>query len=807
MGGYDADMIQVLDGIEHVRLRPAMYIGDVGPRGLHHLVFEVVDNSVDEAMAGYCREIMVVLHPNGAVTVQDDGRGIPVDEQADKKAPAVEVVLTTLHSGGKFEHKAYQASGGLHGVGVSVVNALSLFLEVTVFRSGQIYSQRFERGKKVSDLTILGKTDKQGTKITFQPDPKIFPNPEFTVETLVSRMRELAFLNRGMKIQVKDEAADKSVEFHYDGGVEAFVKHLNEARKGIHKPGYFEKHVDMGGGTKVAMEIAFQYNDGFTENIFSYVNNIHTIEGGTHLSGFKSALTRTLNAYAKAQGLFKDKVIPSGDDFREGLTAVLSVRVPDPQFEGQTKTKLGNGEVQGIVEAAVNEELAFFLEENPSIAKTIVGKGVQAARARAAARKARDLVRRKSALSSGSLPGKLADCQSRDPEASELFLVEGDSAGGSAKQGRDRKYQAILPLRGKILNVEKARLDKMLNHAEIQTIISAMGTGIGKEDFDITKLRYGKIIVMTDADVDGSHIRTLILTFFFRKYRELIEGGKVYIAQPPLYRLKAGKRETYIRTDMDLRRQLLEMGIERTALIDGRSETEVEPEVYAKAVDLLTRLERHEKGFERYGISFPEFLKSARTPSGTFPLYRLTWDGKARYLYDGEELSRFIKEEEAKQGKEILLHGSAQNGETDPDGFRLIELPEAKDLEKTITRMEALGIPATAYTPLEEGEQPLFFLKAGGEKIAVQGMCRLLEILRKTAQQAVEITRYKGLGEMNPDQLWQTTMDPARRTLIRVGLDDAAEADKIFSLLMGVEVESRRQFIEEHSHEAKNLDV
>ncbi|MHC4600494.1 MAG: DNA gyrase subunit B, partial [Planctomycetota bacterium] len=606
MGGYDADMIQVLDGIEHVRLRPAMYIGDVGPRGLHHLVFEVVDNSVDEAMGGYCREILVVLHPNGSVMVRDDGRGIPVDEQVDRKAPAVEVVLTTLHSGGKFEHKAYQASGGLHGVGVSVVNALSLFLEVAVARGGQIYAQRFERGKKVSELTVLGKTDKQGTKITFQPDPKIFPEPEFKAEILIARMRELAFLNRGLRIRVKDEAADKEVEFRYDGGVVAFVKHLNEARKGIHRACFFEKHVNQPGGTRVSLEVALQYNDGFTDNIFSYVNNIHTIEGGTHLSGFKSALTRTLNAYGKAQGLFKDKVVPTGEDFREGLTAVLSVRVPDPQFEGQTKTKLGNGEIQGIVEAAVNEEFGIFLEENPSIAKTIVQKGIQAARARAAARKARDIVRRKSALSSGSLPGKLADCQSRDSENTELYLVEGDSAGGSAKQGRDRKYQAILPLRGKILNVEKARLDKMLNHAEIQTIISALGTGVGKDDFDPAKLRYGKIIVMTDADVDGSHIRTLILTFFFRRFRELIESGKVYIAQPPLFRLKMGKSETYIRTESELRRQLLRLGVERTALQDGRTEQNVEPEVYAKAVDLLTRLERHENGFERHGISFPE---------------------------------------------------------------------------------------------------------------------------------------------------------------------------------------------------------
>jgi DNA gyrase subunit B len=806
MGGYDADTIQVLDGIEHVRLRPAMYIGDVGTRGLHHLVFEVVDNSVDEAMGGYCKEILVILRPNGTVTVQDDGRGIPVDEHHDRKAPAVEVVLTTLHSGGKFEHKAYQASGGLHGVGVSVVNALSLFLEVNVYRAGKIYAQRFERGAKASELTVLGKTEKQGTRVTFQPDPKIFPEPEFNFETIASRMRELAFLNRGLKIHVESEGTEKSVDFQYDGGVIAFVKHLNEARKGLHEPCFIEKHVTQPDGNIVSVEVAFQYNDHFTENIFSYVNNIHTIEGGTHLSGFKSALTRTLNAYGKSSGLFKDQTVPSGDDLREGLCAVLSVRVPDPQFEGQTKTKLGNSEVQGIVETVINEELAFFLEEHPAVAKLIVQKGVQAARARAAARKARDLVRRKGALASGSLPGKLADCQSRDRERTELFLVEGDSAGGSAKQGRDRKFQAILPLRGKILNVEKAPLDKVLNHNEIQIIISALGTGVGQDDYDSSKLRYGKIIVMTDADVDGSHIRTLILTFFFRRFRQLIEAGRVFIAQAPLYRVKSGREEVYIRSEAELRRRFLDLGVKKTTLRDARTESDVEPEAYRKMVDLITRLERHEKGFERYGVSFPEFLDRARNESGAFPLYRLTWDGSSHYLFDEEELRAFVREEEAKLGREIFL--TEERGARDgKEGYRLTELSEAKDLEKTVTQLESMGFPATAYPPLEEGAAPLFHLISGEEKIPVPGLCRLPSILRRTAQKSVEITRYKGLGEMNPDQLWMTTMDPARRTLVRVGLDDAAEADAVFSLLMGVEVESRRRFIEEHSHEVKNLDV
>jgi DNA gyrase subunit B len=807
MGGYDAGMIQVLDGIEHVRLRPAMYIGDVGPRGLHHLVFEVVDNSVDEAMAGACKEILVALHPNGSVTVQDDGRGIPVGEHREKKAPAVEVVLTTLHSGGKFEHKAYQASGGLHGVGVSVVNALSLFLEVNVYRGGQIYAQRFERGKKVSDLTVLGKTEKQGTRITFQPDPKIFPEPEFNFETIATRMRELAFLNRGLHIRVRDEQKEKEADFRFEGGIVAFVKYLNEARKGLHEPCYFEKHVRQGDGSVVSVEVTFQFNDGFSENIFSYVNNIHTIEGGTHLSGFKSAFTRTANAYAKNQGLLKDKVLPSGEDFREGLTAVISVRVPDPQFEGQTKTKLGNGEVQGIVEAAVNEEFAFYLEEHPGTAKKIIQKGIQAARARAAARKARDLVRRKGALTSGSLPGKLADCQSRERDVTELFLVEGDSAGGSAKQGRDRKYQAILPLRGKILNVEKARLDKVLHHTEIQTIISALGTGVGKDDFDPSKLRYGKIIIMTDADVDGSHIRTLILTFFFRQFRPLIEEGRVYIAQAPLFRVKTGKKEVYIRTEGELRRHLLKIGVEKTTLRDARNESEVSTEIYREMVDLLTRLERHEIGFERHGIPFSEFLNDARLPSGAFPVYRLQWNGRARYLYDEEELRHFIGEEETKQGKEIILREQTGPAGGDGETYLLTELPEAKDLEKTVLRLESLGFPSTAYPAPEEGEPPTFFIDVGGHREPILGLSRLPAVLRQMAQKSVDITRYKGLGEMNPEQLWQTTMDPARRTLIRVGLDDAAEADNIFSLLMGVEVESRRNFIEKHSHEVKNLDV
>jgi DNA gyrase subunit B len=809
MGGYNAEQIQVLDGMAHVRLRPAMYIGDVGQRGLHHLVFEVVDNSVDEAMAGFCREIQLTLHVNGSCTVLDDGRGIPVDLHPELRVPAVEVALGSLHSGGKFEHKAYQMSGGLHGVGVSVVNALSAWLEVNVYRNGKVHALRFEKGKKATELTVLGKTERQGTRVTFLPDAEVFHETEFHLETIASRMRELAFLNRGLKIVVQDERADKTMEFCYEGGIVAFVRHLNEAKTALFDaPCFFEKKIPLPDGGSVWVETALQYDDGFSENILTFVNNIPTIEGGTHLSGFKSALTRTMNAFGKAQGLFKNEEVPSGDDFREGLTAILSVRVPDPQFEGQTKTKLGNSEVQGIVETVVNEEFGIWLEEHPAAAKAIGQKAIQASRARTAARKARDLVRRKGALSSGSLPGKLADCQSRDREETELFLVEGDSAGGSAKQGRDRAFQAILPLRGKILNVEKSRPDKMLAHEEIQTIISALGTGIGQDDFDLSKLRYGKLVIMTDADVDGSHIRTLILTFLFRYFRRLIEEGKVYIAQAPLFRIKAGKHEEYIRADAELRRRLLALGLEKYRLRDARGEREVGPEPLRELVEVLGRMERIQRSLERRGLDFGEYVSRGRLPSGKFPLYRVTADENPRYLADEAELRAFLTEEEKKRGGEIRLNGEGKALVPGRASIHLMEIPEAMALEEEVRKLEGLGFPATAcLPPAEDGAPAPYRLVADGEEIPVPGLTRLLEILRKAGQKSVEITRYKGLGEMNPDQLWDTTMDPAQRTMLRVNLVDAAEGDRIFTLLMGPEVDPRRRFIEEHAHEVRNLDV
>ena len=632
IASYDAKTITVLKGLEAVRKRPAMYIGDTGSRGLHHLVNEVVDNSIDEALAGFCNTIKVIMNKDGSITVQDNGRGIPVDMHPTQKKPAVEVVMTMLHAGGKFDHQTYKVSGGLHGVGVSVVNALSEWCEVEVARDGDVYHQKYERGKPATKLKKIGKRKNSGTKTTFMPDHEIFKSPEFKFDRIAARMRELAFLNKGLKIEVQDEVKDRSDFYFYKGGLAAFVDYLNENKNTLYKkPIYFEDDKE-----NVEVEIAIQHNDSFQENVFTYVNNINTIEGGTHLVGFKTALTRTINNYASKNKLFKngDKTL-TGDDAREGLTAIISVKVPEPQFEGQTKTKLGNSEVKGVVEQVVGEHLNYFLEENPSIARKILEKGLNALRAREAARKAKDLARRKTALDSGHLPGKLADCSMKDPDACEIFLVEGDSAGGNAKMGRDRRFQAILPLRGKIINVEKARLDKILSNEEIKTIITALGTGVGGDNFDIGRLRYGKIIIMTDADVDGSHIRTLILTFFFRHMKELIESGHIYIANPPLYRIAQGKKEVYAYSDQERDRILEQMG--------------------------------------------------------------------------------------------------------------------------------------------------------RGSNISIQ--------------------RYKGLGEMNTVQLWKTTMDPDKRTLFKVTMDDAAEADRIFTILMGDVVEPRRQFIQENAQYVRNLDV
>jgi DNA gyrase subunit B len=802
MPKYDARTITVLDGIEAVRKHPAMYIGDTGPRGLHHLVYEVVDNSIDEAMVGYCKRIDVSVHVDGSVTVIDDGRGIPVDEHATEKKPALEVVLTTLHAGGKFDHEAYKVSGGLHGVGVSCVNALSEWMEAEVRRDGHIYSQKFQRGKTASKLQVIGKSSKTGTKITFKPDPKIFAVAEFNYDTLCNRLRELAFLNAGIEINLKDEKSEKENAFKYEGGIVSFVQHLNENKACLHK-----KVVYLHSSREdVEAEIALQYNDGYTEAIFSYANNINTIEGGTHLSGFKSALTRTVNAYARQAGSSKesDRAM-SGEDIREGITAVISVKVKEPQFEGQTKTKLGNSEVEGIVASIVNEGLAEFLEENPGDARGIVEKCLLASRAREAARKARDLTRRKGALDGLSLPGKLADCSERDPARSELFIVEGDSAGGSAKQGRDRRFQAILPLRGKLINVEKARLDKVLNNEEIRTLITAVGTGIGQEDFDIARLRYHKLVLMCDADIDGCHIRTLLLTFLFRQMRPLIEQGYVYIAQPPLYKIKRKKTERYVENDREMNSILLDLGCEDVKLVSLKDSREFDCRKLRGILDLLIELEYFSGILKRKGIKIDEYMAHRDKKNNRLPLYQVRSNGEERYLFSDEELARLTAEEEKKRGRdlEILTEGTAASREE--RGIEVLELYEARELSRVL---ESIGKTGLNLECLGDSKKPVFELRAGSEgAIRIHSLVGILHAVREVGKRGLSIQRYKGLGEMNPEQLWETTMDPERRTLLKVTLEDVVAADRMFTVLMGSDVAPRRKFIEQNALHVRNLDI
>jgi len=797
---YDASHIKVLPGIEGVRRRPAMYIGDTGTRGLHHLVEEVVANSIDEAMAGHCTTIRVELNADGSVTVADDGRGIPVGIHPSEKKPAVEVIMTMLHAGGKFDRASYKVSGGLHGVGVSVVNALSEWLSVEVRRDGKVYHQRYERGKTASELKVIGKSRTTGTTVTFKPDPEIFETTEFNFDTIATRLRELAFLNRGVAITLRDEASERQRHFCYEGGIAAFVKHLNEGKNVLHKDVIYFEREENG----IVVEVALQYNGGYSENVFSFANNVNTIEGGTHLYGFRSALTRTLNAYARKENLLRGETMPQGEDVREGLTAVVSVKLPEPQFEGQTKTKLGNREVQGIVEAFVNDRLASYLEENPKTARAIVRKAVLAAEARESARKARELTRRKSALSSGSLPTKLADCSSRDVESTELFIVEGQSAGGIAKQSRDARFQAILPLQGKILNVEKARIAKMLSHDEIQTLILAIGTGIGADEFDINKRRYGKIIIMTDADVDGAHIRTLLLTFFFRHMKELIERGHIYLAQPPLYRVRRKKREQYFLTDDDFRAALVELGLDGTSvtvLADGRRLT---PGELRELLDLLRQIERHETALLRRGITLRSLLAERRSDDGKLPLFRISTTGEHFFAHSEEEARAIASRVAATHDTQEI-----ENGEAVLDGsLSVTEIHESHDLEKIIAKLARRGFPAEQYLPPEDPEAPpLLRVEYEGETYELRSLAELPPTVRRIGEKGIQIQRYKGLGEMNADQLAITTMNPETRTLLRVRLEDAVETDKLFSLLMGSGVQPRRQFIERHALEATNLDI
>jgi DNA gyrase subunit B len=810
---YDATTIQVMEGLEAVRKRPAMYIGDTGKRGLHHLVYEVVDNAIDEVMGGFCDKIEVQIHADESVTIKDNGRGIPVDIHAKMKKPAVEVVMTTLHAGGKFDHRVYKVSGGLHGVGVSVVNGLAEWLEVEVKRDGKIHHQEYQRGKTTTKLKVLGKTKTTGTSVTFKADEEIFKETTiFSYDILAARLRELAFLNKGVKITLQDERTDKEGEFFYKGGIVSFVEHMNKNKNSIHrKIIYFEKEKD-----NVVVEVAMQYNEGYSENIYSFVNNINTTEGGTHLTGFKSALTRTIKNYGKNRGILKGEGM-SGDDAREGLTAVLNVKIPDPQFEGQTKTKLGNSEVEGIVEAAVNDLLGTYLEENPSVANAVVKKALTAARAREAAKKARDLTRRKGALESGSLPGKLADCSERDAALTELYIVEGDSAGGSAKQGRDRRYQAILPLKGKILNVEKARINQVLSNNEIKTVITALGAGIG-EEFNVEKIRYGKIILMCDADVDGSHIRTLLLTFFFRQMKDLVEKEHIYIAQPPLYRVKRGKKEQYISTEKEMKEFLIDQGTEgiEVECVDGKKT--MTQKKLKDLLELLIRLEKLASGIERRGVKLSKYLTLQQQKTNKLPVYRAKVEGEYIYLYSDDELAKLRAKSGAEQ--ELEMEGDEKSDHDEKaETVAVQEFYEAREIEKIAKEIAKFSLdiadyereaPAEKETYIEEKkkkktkeEEPLFIV--GEEEIF--SLNSLLHYVLKIGEKGMTIQRYKGLGEMNPDQLWETTMDPERRTLQQVTIEDVVEADEMFTVLMGDNVESRRRFIIEHARDVKNLDV
>jgi len=806
---YDATTIRILGGIEAVRKRPDMYIGDTAVRGLHHLVEEAVDNAIDEAMAGRCTRIGVTLGVDGSASITDNGHGIPVGRHKVARKSALEVVMTTLHAGAKFDHKSYTVSGGLHGVGISVVNALSEWLVAEVRIDGHVWRQEYKRGRPTGAVERVGKAKSTGTRITFKPDPEIFETAEFRYETLASRLRELAFLNGGVAIELIDERGTETRRevFRYDGGLRAYVQYLNREKQTLHRDiVHFHKEVDG-----VWVEVALQYNDSYAANVYAFANNINTLDGGTHVSGFRSGLTRTLNAYARGHNLLKGASAPSGDDWREGLTAVLSVRIPDPKFEGQTKTRLGNSEVEGIVERVTNERLGAFLEEHPTAAKAVVGKGIVAAEARVAARKARELTRRKGALSSGGLPGKLADCSSRDVETTEVFIVEGQSAGGIAKQGRDRHFQAILPIRGKILNVEKARMEKMLNSDEIRSLISALGTGIGNDEFDLGKLRYGKVIIMADADEDGSHIRTLLMTFFFRQMRPLIEEGHLYIAQPPLYRVARRRQQQYVHSQRDMDETLLNLGLDGTRLRVRKGRRKegalAEPAVLRRLVDILLALERQGRIVQRRGVPFHEYLERMR--QDRLPRFKITIDRREHLLYDDKERRQFLKRLEKERGElEVKGPGEANGGGPTASGLDEVEFHEAAAVEKLLGRLRRMGFALEAYLPQPPtGEPARLHLVSDGEEVPILSLSDLVPAVRKLGQKGVDIQRYKGLGEMNADQLRETAMDPASRTLLRVRLEDAATAEHIFSVLMGTAVEARRQFIQRHALEVRNLDV
>jgi len=820
---YDASNIKILGGVEAVRKRPDMYIGDRGPGGLHHLVYEVLDNSIDEAMAGFCDTINVHISADGTATVEDNGRGIPVEEHREAKVSALEVVLTTLHAGGKFDSESYKVAGGLHGVGVSVVNALSEWLEADVYRDGKHYHFECVRGKRSGPVREIGPTKKRGTRICFMPDEQIFGDTEFQYDTLLKRIRELAYLSAGLKITFRDDRADKKQTFRFDEGLKAFVKHLNEGKDVLHRDVVYLAREDS--QAMLTCEVAMQYNDGYTENVLVFANNIRNIDGGTHLSGFKTALTRTMNYYARTNNLLKNGQVTSGEDLREGLTAVVAVKLAEPHFEAQTKVRLTNPEVGSFVETTVNEQLGHYLEEHPAEAKRILNKAIQAAAAREAARKARELTRRKGALGSANLPGKLWDCASREKGATEIFIVEGDSAGGSAKAGRDRNLQAILPLKGKILNVEKARLEKMLAHEEIRTMISALGTGIGVDEFDVDKCRYGKIILMTDADIDGAHIRTLLLTFFFRQMPQLFDRRLVYIAQPPLYEIRAkGQKKTeYILNENQMRRRMIGRGLEGTELVirDGQrrakrakagratkavkvQERKVLGAQLAALVKALADVERSVSVLARRGINFEQFVE-AHFSGAQLPRFLIRVQGQQEVYHDAaayearlDELKDGLKTADGDEEQTVMaeeLHEVA----------RINQINEKLTHEFDVDLQDFLLKPEKSVSG--EALPTKFQLVHAADSYDVASLADICPAIRQIGGKGIEIKRFKGLGEMNAEQLWQTTMNPATRTLLSVRLDDAGEADRLFSILMGDNVEKRRTFIREHALEVQYLDI
>ncbi len=828
---YDASNIKILGGVEAVRKRPDMYIGDRGTGGLHHLVYEVLDNSIDEALAGFCDNINVRIYPDGSCTVEDNGRGIPIEKHKEAKTSALEVVLTKLHAGGKFDSDSYKMAGGLHGVGVSVVNALSEWLEADVYRDGKHYHFECVRGVAKGRVKEIGPTNKGGTKISFKPDEGIFGDTEFAYDTLLKRIRELAYLNGGLRISFRDDRNKKKEVFKFEDGIRAFIKHLNEGKETLHKDVIYLAREDR--KAMLSCEVAMQYNDGYTENVLVFANNIRNIDGGTHLSGFKTALTRTMNYYARSNNLLKNGQATTGDDLREGLTAVVAVKLAEPHFEAQTKVRLTNPEVGGFVETTVNEQLGHFLEEHPAEAKRILNKAIQAAAAREAARKARELTRRKGALSTSNLPGKLWDCASKEKASTEIFIVEGDSAGGSAKAGRDRNIQAILPLKGKILNVEKARIEKMLAHDEIRTIISALGTGIGTDEFNLGRCRYGKIILMTDADIDGAHIRTLLLTFFFRQMQQLFSENMIYIAQPPLYeiKVKGKKKSEYILSENQMHKQMIARGLEGTELIirDGKKSKktkkvqagrarsvkskkassngarEVCDKELTELVKTLAEAERIIAVLSRRGINFTDFVQAYYSPSkGGLPQFRICTEGQEEIYYKREEYEKRV--DELKERTKVT-----SEEEESIVAEELHEVDRINEINKQLKKQFGLDLNDFLLKPAKglsgEATRTKFELLSGDDKYEVASLGDICASIRQIGGKGIEIKRFKGLGEMNAEQLWETTMNPQTRTLLSVKLDDAGEADRLFSILMGSDVEKRRNFIRDHALEVQNLDV